>query len=151
MTITSLTIGAGRTLSLGGDLNISGDWANGGTLTPNSNTVTFNGSSNTQTLSGATAFYNLTIKHTGTGDVTASGSPLGVSNLLNIVAGTFTSSGTYKDVQIGGGATLASDGGTINVGGNWANNGTFTAGTGTVNFKGTSEQTIRGTPTPFNT
>jgi hypothetical protein len=147
VTITHLIIDTGRTLSLGGDLNISGNWSNAGTLTPNSNTVKFMGSNNTQTLSGATTFYNLTINHTGTGSVTATGSTLTVSNLIDILAGTFTSSSTYRDVQIESGATLASDGGTINVSGNWTNAGTFTASTGTVNFNGSTSATISGSST----
>jgi hypothetical protein len=144
ITITNLTLDTGRTLTLGADLNLSGNWADNGTLTPNSNTVTFIGSNNTQTLSGATTFYILKINHAGTGSVIASGSTLNVSNLLNVVSGTLTSGTTYKDVQINSGTTLASDGGTLIVDGNWTNNGTFNAGSGTVTFNGAVEQTIGG-------
>src|SRR5688500_20084448 len=53
---------------------------------------------------------------------------LTVQALLRVQAGTFTSSSTYNNVQIDAGATLAGvNGTTINVGGNWTNNGTFTA------------------------
>jgi hypothetical protein len=151
VTITNLTIDTGRTLSLGGNLNINGNWSNNGTFTPNSNTVIFIGNNNTQTLSGATTFDNLTINHTGTGGVTAAGSTLNVSNLLNTMSGTLTSGSTFKDVQIGSGTTLANDGGTFYISGNWTNNGTFNASSGSVTFNGAAEQSITGTVvTAFN-
>ncbi|MFZ1549862.1 MAG: S8 family serine peptidase, partial [Anaerolineae bacterium] len=48
-----------------------------------------------------------------------------------------------KDVTIAGG-TLNANGLNMNVGGNWTNNGAFTAGAGTVTFNGATAQTIGG-------
>jgi hypothetical protein len=113
--------------------------------------VTFNGNNNTQTLAGTTTFNNLTINHTGTGSVTASGSTLTVSVLLHVQAGTFTSSSTFGAVQIDSGATLAgTNATTMTVNGAWTNNGTFTANGNTVALVGSAAQTIGGTSaTPF--
>ena len=70
-TINSLTIAIGRTLTITGQtLNIAGNWTNNGALAGNG-TVVFNGNGNTQTLAGSTTFNNLTINHTGAGNVTA--------------------------------------------------------------------------------
>ena len=66
---------------------------------------------------------------------------LTVQALLRVQTGTFTSSSTYNNVQIDSGATLAgTNGTTINVSGNWTNNGTFTANTNTVNFNGSERR-----------
>src|SRR6185503_11018557 len=52
----------------------------------------------------------------------------------------------YNNVQLDSGATLAGVAATtINVGGNWTNNGTFTANNNTVNFNGAGAQVIGGT------
>ncbi len=70
---------------------------------------------------------------------------LTVQGLLNVKAGTFTSSSFYNNVQIDVGATMtATAASTINVTGNWTNNGTFNGSTGTVAFNGSSAQTIGG-------
>jgi hypothetical protein len=75
-----------------------------------------------------------------------------VQGLLRVQAGTFTSSSTYNNVQIDSGATLAGTAATtINVSGNWTNNGTFTANTNTVNFNGSAPQAVGGSSaTTFN-
>jgi MSHA biogenesis protein MshQ len=75
-----------------------------------------------------------------------------VNGLIEVKAGTFTSSSTYKDVQIDNGATLAgTNATTINVSGGWTNNGSYTANGNTVNFNGSSLQSIGGTnATTFN-
>ncbi|HEX8096454.1 MAG TPA: hypothetical protein VF507_00400, partial [Pyrinomonadaceae bacterium] len=105
----------------------------------------------TQTLSGTNTFNNLTVNHTGAGSVTASGSTLTVNSLVRVTAGTFVSSSTYNNVQVDGGATLQSDGGTISVAGNWTNDGTFAPSTGIVSFNGAGAQTIGGgSTTTFN-
>jgi hypothetical protein len=154
----NVQIDAGATMvaTAASTINVSGNWSNLGTFTPSTGTVVFNGNNNTQTLSGSTTFNNLTINHTGTGGVTASGSTLAVTSLLEVQGGTFTSSSTFNNVQIDSGATLAgTNATTMNVSGNWTNNGgspgSFTANGNTVNFNGAGAQAIGGnTATTFN-
>ena len=122
----------------------------GGGHTITGSTIEFNGTSAQTLPSGFTTYNNLTLNNTaGTTGFPA----LTVQNLLRTQAGTFTTGGTFKDVQIDAGTTLASSSAaTINVSGAWTNNGTFTGGTGTVNFNGSSAaQTIGGsTAAGFN-
>ncbi|MEP6748596.1 MAG: PKD-like domain-containing protein [Bacteroidota bacterium] len=63
----SLTINSGSTLNLSAlhDLHIAGNWTNNGAFTANGKTVTFDGASSTQLLTGNTTFYNLTLNNTG--------------------------------------------------------------------------------------
>jgi len=56
------------------------------------------------------------------------------SNTLNVLG----------DVTINEGAILSVTEGDINIGGSWINNGTFSAGEGTVTFNGTSQQVLSG-------
>src|ERR1051326_6974439 len=146
-TVTGNVSVTGGTLDGGSStLNVGGNWANTATFTGSTSTVLFNGSNSTQTLTGTTTFNSVTVNHSGTGGVTATGSTLTVSSLLEVQAGTFTSSSTYKDIQIDAGAAFVSDGSQINVSGNWTNNGgTFTPAGNTVNFNGTGAQSIQGT------
>src|SRR5262249_32400513 len=107
----------------------------------------YNGTS-AQTLPSAfTTYNNLTLNNvagvTGFAGLTVQG-------LLRVQAGAFTSRSTYNNVHIDSGATpVSTAGSTINIGGSWTNNGTFTANSGTVNFNGSAAQTITGTTT-FN-
>jgi CSLREA domain-containing protein len=130
------------TITSSGLIKVMGGWSNSGTFTPTgSSTVTFNGSGNTQTISGSTTFANLTINHTAGGSVTAAGSTLAVNGLLDVLAGTFTSATAYADVTIDPAGTLALSG-PITVSGNWTNNGTFTPNGFSVTFNGSGAQTI---------
>jgi hypothetical protein len=67
-----------------------------------------------------------------------------------------TATGTWllNDITISSGATLLGGSGEMRVHGNWINEGTFTAGTSTVVFKGQAAQTIgfagAASPTTFN-
>lgn len=69
----------------------------------------------------------------------------------NPVAQLITNGLTIKnDLTISGG-TLNANGLAINIGGNWTNNGTFTAGAGTVSFNGYNTQNLGGAAaTTFN-
>ncbi len=108
LTLNSATLTAG-TFDAGtaATINVAKDWSNNATFTPGSGTVIFNGNNNTQTLSGASTFNNLTVNHTGSGSVTAAGSTLTIGGLFRLQGGTFTSATTYKDVQIDAGTTLS--------------------------------------------
>src|SRR5262249_32889510 len=151
VTINTFTMQSGRTLTMSSarTLNVASNWTNNGTLTAGDGTVLFNGNNNTQTIAGTNAFNNLTINHTGTGNVTASGSTLTVGGLLRVQGGTFISSSNYKNKQINSDPTFQTDARTINVTGNWTNNGgTFTPRTATIVFNTTAAgQTIGGTAT----
>src|SRR4030095_16090676 len=141
--LTTGTFAAGTATAI----NVAGNWTNNATFTPGAGMVIFDGNNNTQTLAGTTSFNNLTINHTGTGNVTAAGSTLTVTGLLRIQAGTFISASTFNNVQIDSGATLeGTNGTTMNVSGNWTNDGgTFTPNGNTVNFNGSGAQAINGT------
>ena len=62
-----------------------------------------------------------------------------VSNTANIANG---NTATVKNLNIGTGKTLSMGSGTLNVAGDFTNNGTFTAEAGTVVFNGSETQTI---------
>ena len=147
--LTSSNSGA-RTLASTGNIRIAALFTPGtNTYTIPGSTIEYNGAS-AQTLPSTFITYNNLTLNNAAGTTGFAG--LTVQALLRVQAGTFTSSSTYKDVQIDSGATLAaSAGSTINVSGNWTNNGTFTANNGAVNFNGSSAQIISGSSTtPFN-
>jgi hypothetical protein len=144
-------IPSGLNVVLDTDISIDEDLEvqSGGTLDPNSKTVTLTGST-AQTLTGnPLTFYRLTInKDAKTNTVTVSGK-LRVTKKLTITKGKLISASDYGDVEIAvdGELELTSD---ITVGGNWTNNGTFTHGNHIVTFDGSALQTIDGAnQTPF--
>ncbi|MFZ0063444.1 MAG: Calx-beta domain-containing protein, partial [Pyrinomonadaceae bacterium] len=141
--LTSSNVGA-RTLANSGIIGIASLFTPGTNVyTITGSTVAYNGTS-PQTLPATfTTYFNLT-SNNAAGVTGFAG--LTVQALLRMQTGTFTSnSGTYNNVQIDSGATLAgTNGTTINVSGNWTNNGTFTANTNTVNFNGSGAQVIGG-------
>ncbi|MGB9178632.1 MAG: DUF4214 domain-containing protein, partial [Pyrinomonadaceae bacterium] len=143
--------GGARTLDSTGTIKIAGTFTPGASAyTVTGSTVEYNGSGSPQTLpSSFTTYNNLTLNNTAG---TTGFAGLTVTGLIEVKAGTFTSSSTYNNVQIDSGATLAgTNATTINVSGNWTNNGTFTANSNTVNFNGSSVQTVGGANvTTFN-
>ena len=147
-----------RIFSLGGTLDISGytlDLAvntytlvSGGLLTQNgSSTVRTSNVSATPLPSGAT--WNGTVEYYSTSAqplVTGSYNNLTITgaSVKTPTAGIIT---VAKNLSINTGATFtgSTNNPTINVGGNFTNSGTFTQGTGTFTFNGTTSQTITNT------
>jgi hypothetical protein len=115
---------------------IKGDWINNGaSFTPGTSNITFNNTSVSQEIKGSAAsqtFNTITVAKAGrTISVGGSTTSLTLNGDLTITSGTFDK-GTAS---------------TINIAGNISNNGTFTAGAGTVVLNGSSEQTISGNNT----
>ncbi|HLA10003.1 MAG TPA: hypothetical protein VJ023_05250 [Pyrinomonadaceae bacterium] len=147
--LTSSSTGA-RTLANTGTIGIAGVFTPGTNVyTITGSTVAYNGTSAQVMPATFTTYNNLTLNNAA--GVTGFAGLI-VQTLLRVQAGTFTSSSTYNNVQIDSGATLAgTNATTINVSGNWTNNGTFNANTGTVLFNGGALQTIGGSqPTVFH-
>ncbi|MBU1101359.1 MAG: T9SS type A sorting domain-containing protein [Bacteroidetes bacterium] len=138
---------AGGTFVLSGNTTISGNWVRtGGSFTPGSNKVTFDGSS-TQNITGTNSFYDLTIANTHVSNkVNASTGSITVTNDLAVTDGIFLSASDYTNVTISVGATLELSG-NITVSGSWTNNGTFTSGSNAVTFDGSSDQNLLGATT----
>ncbi|MFT3751907.1 MAG: hypothetical protein QM800_03175 [Paludibacter sp.] len=127
--VTGLTIGGNvqidATASFTGGAfvhSVGGNWTKSGTFNATGSTINFNG---------------------------ASSQSIGVSNFNNI---TFSNSGSKTAtgiLTIAGDVTITSNfnSGNFNhpVSGNWTNNGSFTAGTGTITLKSTTAKLIGGT------
>ena len=155
----NMTISSGATLTVDGayNLTVSGNWTNnGGTFTPGTGTVTFNGTG-AQAIGGTEAsqtFYNVVVSKTAGQTLSVGGSTTALTvNNLTETTGNFTAPAT---LTINGNATLTSGtftaGANTNIAGDWTNNGaTFTPGAGTVTFGGTSAQALGGSdPSTFN-
>lgn len=127
-TTSNFTILAGTVTAPSTTLSITGNYANSGTFTHNSGTTTFI-SAEAQTLSGTlvngSSFNNVTFIGAGTKTLSSNAS---TSNFI---------------IQTGSGAITAPT--SLTVSGNYTNNGTFTAGSGVVNFSSTTAQSIGGT------
>ena len=133
-----------KTLANSGTIGIAGTFTPGsGTASISGSTIEYNGTSAQVLPSGFTTYNNLSLNNAAGTSCTGS---LTVNNLMHVIAGTFTSHSTYKDVQIDNGATLATAD-NINVSGNWSNAGTFTPSSYKVTFNGSSQQTISGSAT----
>ena len=170
----NVTLASGTTfIASSSAISVTGNWTNNSaTFTPGTSTITFNNTSVSQSINGTVAsqtFYNLIVAKTSqilsVGGATAS---LTVNNLTE-TSGNFTApatltingsvtltSGTLTagsaTTTVNGNATLTAGtyipGITTNLLGNWTNNGaTFTDANGTVNFNGSSAQTIGGSAT----
>lgn len=138
---------ANITFTGAGNLNIGQNYNYvSGTFTPSTGKVTYNGI-NSQTVAGLT-YYNLSFDKTS-GDATigalttvnndmivTTGGELDVNGPINVVG----------DINIGASTLLkVLTTSSINVGGDWINNGGFDAGSGTVTFDGSGAQTVDAT------
>ena len=112
--VGNVLIDGGSLVAPSGAFNVSGNWTlSSGSFRPGtgSNTVTFNGSSGTQTLaSGGTAFNNLT--HSGADTVQLITNPLTVNGNLVNSAGVLSLSGMNLTVK-GSGANFSNNNGTV--------------------------------------
>jgi HYR domain/Domain of unknown function DUF11/Calx-beta domain len=130
-------------------LNVGGNWTNnvgGSGFNPRSGTVTFNGSSGTQTLAGNTTFFNLTLNNSGAATAFGATSTT-IGNNFVTTAGTmnggtstiiFTGAGgsisgagakNFNNLVINGSASISNTtGGNTSVANDYTNNGTFTQG-----------------------
>jgi hypothetical protein len=98
----NITIGSGTTLNGGtARVNVSGDWTNDGTFTPDASTVVFSGSGS-QSVSGTTSFFGLGVDKNG-GTFTLS-TATSVNGQLDLLSGTLDNSGA--NVALGDGATI---------------------------------------------
>jgi hypothetical protein len=108
-------------------IDLSGNWTNtGGTFNPRNGIVNLIGTSaQTITKAAGESFYNILIA--GSGPINLGG-PITVSNDLGINSTLDVSASNY----------------TINLGRNWANNGTFIAQQGTLVLNGSTAQVLGG-------
>jgi hypothetical protein len=164
--------------AISGSFNVAGNWTNNATtgssvdLTTNSTTVSLNGASITQTLTGNTTFNNLTISG-GTSSIVDFGSTTTtIANTFSRTAGTTMTPGTstiiftgasgsivggspktFNNLQINNGAvitTAATAGNNITINGSYTNNGSFIqTSTLTTNFGGATQALLGNGTTTF--
>jgi hypothetical protein len=151
---SNLNIIAGATLASGNfNFGLGGNWTNGGAFTPGTGTVTFQGTTGIQTLSGNTTFFNLTLNNNGAttnfgtttttigNDLVASAGTMdgGTSTLIftgatdNAGAISGAAAKNFHNLQINSPATISHNAGAnITIEGNYSNSGTFNQGPGLV-------------------
>ncbi|MGD0038744.1 MAG: hypothetical protein ABSC53_15770 [Bacteroidota bacterium] len=131
-TATTFPAFAANNISAGTTVTYASGVAQPVSATPNYQNLTFSGAGTKTPASGT-----LTI---GSNWTVGSATALNTNNPTVNLTGNMTET---ANLTVGTGA--------INIGGNWTlTSGTFTAGTGTVNFDGTGSQTINGSSSTFN-
>ena len=88
----------------------------------------------------------------GTTENWSGGTIPGASNDITIPAScpnypSISTAAACRNLTIENGGTLNFTNGTLSIGGNWTNDGTFNCGSGTIIFNGNADQTIGGTQT----
>lgn len=117
--------------------------ATNATLVAGSSTISFTGNAS-QTIPPF-AFYNLGLSGTGVKNITT-GTSVSVGNHWTLLSGTNLAGSANITVtgNIYGSGNLTMTSGALRIGGNWAKTGSFSAGTGTVLYYGTSAQAVGG-------
>src|ERR1051325_10170383 len=152
------------TFSGSGPAGTSGDLTVQGTLANTFPAATLNFGSSNVIISGAVANHNVSgftttggLSYTATANTTTlTTSGISVASLTMSGSGGTLNLGTNLSHTVSGNVTLTAgtlNGGTTStlaVAGNWSGTGTFTAGTGTVNFDGAGVQALPSTATTFN-
>ena len=157
-TLQEVGIDATGTLFLTGNITVSNDWTNAGIFTSGTNTVTFNGNSNSDITTGGNSdaqdFHDVIINKDANSDVVTV-----KTNLIQVDATTTITRGklvplTASDFDImiiANGILSPPASATITVSGNFTNAGTFTHGNGKVTFDGpaAADQEITSGTSPF--
>ncbi|MBI4930088.1 MAG: T9SS type A sorting domain-containing protein [Bacteroidetes bacterium] len=106
ITFGNVQINAGVTASLAGNISVTTNWTNlGGTFTPGTNTVTFNGTAaQTITKGGGETFYSLTSN--ATGPITLANN-VTITNILTMTAGNYNLNGNTLTLGNAAASTLS--------------------------------------------
>ena len=158
---TPLNLGTGLThsfgnLTLGGNGQPAGSWGGTGSSATFINPTYFAASTGIANISTSSCTAGYWIGATNTDWNTSSNwcggtVPTAATNVVIPSGGTqpvISAASVCNNLTINSGATLVINGSnTLTVSGNWTNNGTFTAGTGTVVFNGSAQTVGTG---PFN-
>jgi len=164
-----LAINSGASVNSNVNFNVKRNLTNNGTLNVTGGTLEFTTVAVTSSISGSGT---TTLNNVSTSAASKVVNPINHSMIINgnwnnpgtmtATGGTVTFAGTaptccgagttnFNNLTISSGTTLNHNEGTFNIAGNWTNNSTFTAGTGTVTFNGTGISTIGGlSTTAFN-
>lgn len=150
-----LNINSGATLATADyGLTLHGDFINAGTLSAGSSPITFDGTTATQNIAGLTTTGTVTCnKSAGTATLTGAlnagglinSTPGGTLHLGTSLTHTITGAWTRTNGILNGGSSI------LIIGGNVTNSGgTFTAGTGTVNYNGTTAPQVTANVNYYN-
>ncbi len=156
------TVAAGTTIASGAALELQGTitLASGETIGVSGTGISSNGAirniQDSNIIQGAVTLNATSSVGSDSGTLTISGTITGSGSIGLTKVGAATVS--VATTNVGGDLTISagtlSATGTITVGGNWSNSGTFTAGSATVTLNGSATQTLSGTMTgssAFNT
>jgi len=147
---SNLDIIAGATFAASTfNFGIGGNWTNGGTFTPGTGTVTFQGTTGTQLLTGNTTFFNLTLNNNGAttnfgnttttvgNDLVATAGTMDGSTSTIVFTGVTDNAGSisgaaaknFFNLQINSPAVITHNAGAnITIENNYSNAGTFSQG-----------------------
>lgn len=121
--VTGDISGSGSITMGSGTISIAGNWTNTGSFTDGTGTVLYNGSN--QNIAGLT-YYNLQTSNSGVKTLAANAT---IDNILTIGASTTLNLSSFTLNLVASGTPLV-------------NNGTFTAGTSTVNFSNAASTNV---------